>query len=394
MIKYAPLILGCVVIIKSYAQQPTHFETPATPAFTILNFEPVSVLRPSSPSELRANVLSFFDKDGKFIPNMGIEVSPYWLQSNPTLTKKNYLNPSPIQSIKQTFSMSFATVKDSAAGPERLGAGFKFQPYSGKTSLDERANAALGKQLLLINYAAAVRGFINDALIKTLDETINAIVSLIKKDYGERAAKYYEREFKERAKNYLNTKDDLISFVEDLISTFNDKSVQIDVPRIRTGFLWEIAGAISFPNAKKEGKKEVQKYGLWTTLSYKNQPSEDFLLTFRYLQKSGDTLNTSLDMGLSYVRDFSNFNLSIEGVFRNSSIEFDDINAANEPIRRIERTTTYRLAIIGQYRINPFILFNISLGKNYAQPFKAEGQFFSSAGLNFNLFRPLTVQEK
>jgi hypothetical protein len=304
MIKYAPLILGCVVIIKSYAQQPTHFETPATPAFTILNFEPVSVLRPSSPSELRANVLSFFDKDGKFIPNMGIEVSPYWLQSNPTLTKKNYLNPSPIQSIKQTFSMSFATVKDSAAGPERLGAGFKFQPYSGKTSLDERANAALGKQLLLINYAAAVRGFINDALIKTLDETINAIVSLIKKDYGERAAKYYEREFKERAKNYLNTKDDLISFVEDLISTFNDKSVQIDVPRIRTGFLWEIAGAISFPNAKKEGKKEVQKYGLWTTLSYKNQPSEDFLLTFRYLQKSGDTLNTSLDMGVKLCSRF------------------------------------------------------------------------------------------
>ena len=394
MTKYALLILGCIAIIRSYAQEPTHFETPATPAFTILSFEPASVLRPSSPSELRANILSFFDKDGKFIPNMGIEVSPYWLKSNPTLTKSNYLNPSPIQSIIQTFSLSFATVKDSAAGSERLGAGFKFQPYSGKTSLDERANAALGKQLSLINSAAAVRGFINDGSIKTLEEATNAIIALIKKDYGERAAKYYERMFKERAKNYLNAKDDLISFVEDLISTFDNESVQIDVPRIRTGLLWEIAGASSFPTTVKEGKKEVQKYGLWTTFSYKDKSNEDFLLTIRYLKNSGDTLNTSLDMGLSYVRDFSNFNLSIEGVFRNSSIEFDDINAANEPIRRIERTTTYRLAIIGQYRINPFIIFNISLGKNYAQPFRAEGQFFSSAGLNFNLFRPLTVREK
>ena len=182
--------------------------------------------------------------------------------------------------------------------------------------------------------------------------------------------------------------------MEQLNEEFNDQSIRIDVPRIRKGFLCEIAAASSFSTYVSNTPDKIDKYGVWSTLSYKDKPNEDFLLTGRFFRTTGDTVKTSFDLGLSYVKDFTNFNFSIEGILRSSNMEYDDINSNNDPIRRIEKDFTYRLAITGQYKVNEFIYFNISLGTTYAQPFQSEGQFFSTAGLNFNLFKPLAIAEK
>ncbi len=386
------IVLLLLSFLAARAQKEQHFETPSSPAFTILEFEPVSVLRPTSPSEVKANVLSFFDKDGKMVPNMGIEISPYWLRSNPQLTKDQYLEPNPIQSIIQTFSLSFATVKDSASGPDKLGIGFKLQPIAGKTILDKSATESLGRILDIIGLTAGIRGQVQDENITTLEEAINELTALIKTKYGSSVSSFYNQQFIKIAEKYLDNKQAIIAFLEDVNKEFEDQTLRIEVPRVRKGLLWEVAGATAFPNESAD-EETVWRYGIWTTLSFKKKPGEDFLFTLRFLQSSADTIRTSIDAGLSYVKDFTKFNISIEGVLRKVNVEFDDFNASNEAIRIIERNTTYRLSVTGQYKVNPFIVFNISIGKNYAQPWQTEGQFFSTAGLSLNLFRPLGVAE-
>src|SRR5438105_1043996 len=87
---------------------------PSSPAFSILNFEPAAVLKPTTARSLAADVANSFDKNGKLIVNLGLEASPYWMQSRPLLTREQYLHASLLQLVKQSLSLSAASAKDSA----------------------------------------------------------------------------------------------------------------------------------------------------------------------------------------------------------------------------------------------------------------------------------------
>ena len=84
------LCLGVLLISQIIVSQT--FKTPNTPAFSILDYEPTSVMRPSSYKELSADILNSFDENGNLMMNLGLEVTPYWLKSNPELTRESYRN--------------------------------------------------------------------------------------------------------------------------------------------------------------------------------------------------------------------------------------------------------------------------------------------------------------
>lgn len=91
-------ILG--VILTSFfalqsvdGQNASKLTVPSSPSFSILNYEPSAVMRPANARELAADILNSFDKEGKLILNPGLEVTPYWLKSHPTLDRNTYLHP-------------------------------------------------------------------------------------------------------------------------------------------------------------------------------------------------------------------------------------------------------------------------------------------------------------
>ena len=97
------IILLLIIVTTTISAFGQDLSVPNTPAFSILNFEPSAVMRPSSIKKISNDILNSFDKDGKLIMNLGLEVSPYWLKSRPNLSRKEYLEPTQFQSFIQTL---------------------------------------------------------------------------------------------------------------------------------------------------------------------------------------------------------------------------------------------------------------------------------------------------
>ena len=114
-----------------------NLRTPTSPAFAILDVAPTSISRPSTP---RALALELYSKTqhGTVIPNnYSLEVAPHWLRPQPRLSFDAYNNPTPAQSLKQSFSISFATARPDSTdsdGPTRVAVGVRVAPHGGHTS--------------------------------------------------------------------------------------------------------------------------------------------------------------------------------------------------------------------------------------------------------------------
>ncbi len=397
MRKLLYVIVITILGFPSFGQNEIHHQIPGNPAFSILDFEPVSVLRPSSPSELTTNILNSFDEEGRLKPNLGLEVAPYWLKSRPSLTRKEYLNPTLFQSIKQTFQLSAASVFDSLTDTRRQSVGFRFQLVPGKPTEKYLAlSEELKGQLNLSSLITPVRAFIGDE-VTSRQQAIELILNNLKDsedDYSDEFIHNFKLKAEELATEYSDSREGIRQFVEKLNTAHQNDSLALKTAhasREKVGFFLELAGASAFNSADESGDNpSVARTGFWLTASEKYTEQDQWMLTARYMFSSKDSLTTNFDLGLSYIKDLEHFSLSIEAVARWYEVEFDDLNANNEPIRRVEDDFTYRLAANLTYHINEFIYLNASMGKNYGTPLVADADFFSIIGLNFNLFRKTT----
>src|ERR1043165_3466198 len=112
-------------------------KTPVSPGFVLLGVEPASIERPSTPKGLATSLISAAGLSG-MKPNYALEAAPYWLKSHPGLSFDDYYHPKSIaDNFRQSFSISLATaetnIQQFKAGTG-LGAGLKFQLFSGKAS--------------------------------------------------------------------------------------------------------------------------------------------------------------------------------------------------------------------------------------------------------------------
>src|SRR3954463_2557049 len=123
------------------AQKPSSIEldnlkTPTSPAFELLGVSPTAIARPATPRALATELLSSTNQGTVLPNNYALEVAPYWLKPHPKLTFQEYTSPSAGQSIRQTFSVSFATSRDSTADSSvrRAALGVRLLPLSGRVS--------------------------------------------------------------------------------------------------------------------------------------------------------------------------------------------------------------------------------------------------------------------
>lgn len=381
------MLMGFVVLQGIHAQDVSKLNVPTSPAFSILNFEPTAVMRPVSAKELAADVLNSFDKDGKLLLNLGLEVTPYWMKSHPGLDRNTYLHPNTGQTFLQSFSLSAATVKDSASGNNNLGAGFRFKLFNGEPTKElAKASAEQLSKNTIIDAINGVRATLEtgdtrktaiDGILKNLSDnnTDPEVVSLI------------QRQAEALANKYTDSSKDITLFLEQLIvnratdETELSKKVS-DLIYDRRGFILEFAGASGY-NATG---KSLEQLGFWGNASYYISANDLFTITARYKHRNNDTSLTNLDVGLGFLKKTSAYNISVEGLLRWYRAGIPDKNINNQPITRLVKDISCRFAAQGSFMIGRDISINLSIGKDFNTPFISGSGFFSILGFNYSIF--------
>jgi hypothetical protein len=394
--KIAILVLLLFFFQNGYSQDGSKLTVPASPAFSILNFEPSSIMRPTDAKELAADVLNSFDKDGKILLNLGLEASPYWWKSHSKLTRENYLNPYPGQAFCQSFSLSAATVKDSVSGNNKFGVGFRFKLFNGHPveQLAIKDNELINEESVM-NVINMARGFVGEN-IKSKKDAIDFILTNLHNskvpdniigDVNQQATRL-EKTFKDSSVSEITL---FLDKLEELRAE-GYKKLGEDISGLlyeRKGFVLEFAGATGF-NASK--KNELERYGAWINGSYFVSPDDLFTVTARYMFNNNDSSLANIDAGLSYLKKTNKYNVSVEALFRHYRAEINDININNRPIKRVEKDFTYRFAAQASYMISKDISINLSFGKDFDSPFVSRSGFFSILGFNYSIFSKLPAE--
>lgn len=389
MKKYSSILLVCLCMCYNvHAQDGGKLNVPVSPAFSILGFEPSAVMRPTNAKSLATDVLSSFDKNGKLLMNLGLEVSPYWMKSHPALTRKTYLNPNAGQAFMQSLSISAGTAKDSASGANKLGAGFRFRLANGKpVAALEAAEAELSKKDAISLVINNVRSNIEqgDTKKSLVDDIAAKLKTELKLD--DAAIKSVTIRANNLASGFGNTTDDLDNFLKAVITDRDNADTELkklisDLVYDRRGFIVEFAGATGYHSAEKK----FERFGFWGNASYFVSPDDFFTLTARYMHISNDTIVNNVDVGLGFLKKGNSYNVSIEGMLRWYQAEMAALNSSNQPITKLEKKFTYRLAVQGSYTLNKDISVNISVGKDFDSPFISGKGVFSILGLNYSLF--------
>lgn len=363
---------------------------PNTPAFSILDFEPASVMRPTSAKKLSSDVLSSFDKDGKLLLNLGLEVTPYWLKNRPYLTREEYLNPSTLQTILQTFTLSAATVKDTISNNNNLGVGYRFEIYKGILNTEV---GKLEKQSLelesTINSILLVKNINSMSPIADYSTaTADVLLQLNNMKVSQARIAEFEKKAKDifQQPNYNETIDDFLTELSSFYATQSSDLVDTirEMVNKRTGFSLETAGAVKLITSQSDNS--LQKAGFWLNANYYMSDKDAATMTARFMYNTTDITSTNTDLGISYIRQEKEFNISIEAMMRWYRSEIPDLNYLEQPITRLEKDFTYRLAAQVSYSIAKDISLNLSLGKQFEDARINGTSIFTILGLNYSLF--------
>lgn len=364
---------------------------PNTPAFSILDYEPAAVMRPTSAKKLSSDILNSFDADGKLITNIGIEVTPYWLKNRPLLSRKNYLNPTVWQTIKQTFTLSAATVKDTITDQNHLGAGLRFEIIKG--NLNDKV-AAMEKEILLLESIKALVMAANtnpgaSGNTANINTTIAVLDGMLKAMNNPAIPAQRIAEVKERADdlaldNYQTVDDFCKKLAETYDAEMRSATVSLrETINKRTGFSLEAAAASKFVTT---GSSALEKAGFWLNANYYMSDKDGWTITARLMANTRDTTSVHTDVGLSYIRMEKDFNISVEGMCRWFRTEIPDLNQDNLPITRLEKDFTYRLAAQVSYTVISDVSVNLSIGKEFEDPRLNATGLFSIMGISYAIF--------
>ena len=347
-------------------------------------------MRPTNVKSLGADLLNSFDKNGKLLLNLGLEVTPYWLQSHPQLSRATYLHPNTVQTIVQSFTLSAATVKDSVAGTNKMGAGFRFKVYNGEPLAElETANEALKTRTMVVAILNGIKSVVG-AELNTKQKALESVQhALTKKQVPAEIIDALNDDAKHLLANYSDEPNDIRSFLDELITlrvaAYRELASHVsDLLYQRNGMIVEFAGASR--NNTTNARHQIERSGFWANASYYVSPDDLFTLTARYMFQNNDSSLSNFDAGLSFLKKTNQYNIAIECMLRYYSAAIPDVNINNQPIKRLQRDFTYRFAAQGSYKISNLITVNLSLGKDFNSPFISKTGFFSILGLNYSLF--------
>jgi hypothetical protein len=314
----------------------TNLRAPASPAFALLGVAPTAVERPTTPRAVAISLISATGTGTLFPRHYALEVAPYWLVGHPRLTFDQYQNPGFWQSLRQTWSVSLATV-DLTGLPARTDTGTA-------VGLGTRAFIARGKPHPDVARVRATLQAIQDSIIGTEDTTSLRRLRIAARTVGLQ------------------------------IQELNRQH--------RLGWRIEVAaaGVMDFPeNNARSGK--LERVGFWITSAYQ-LPSEkiDLLAVGRFIRDVRASPGRSLfDVGGRCVLQGHQLALSAEFVQRY-------VSSADSSARG-----GYRLSSDLEYRVSSGLSISATLGTSPDEALTGKRRLVSQIAVDFG-FGPVALK--
>jgi len=356
-----------------------NLKTPASPAFELLGVSPTAIARPATPRALATDLLSKSARGTVLPNNYALEFAPYWLAPRRTLTFEEYVAPSPSQSARQSFSVSFATSRPdtvSDTSSTRVALGIRVVPLAGHASARFRQLLAsldsiqrtripvIQKQADALDALDAIvtRRAVHDAALAAATAKNDAVAIAaaneairVDKDEADKA-RATERE----AQATLKAKADSQRV---LATAMGEADAE------RRGHFLSVAGGVSgvFPAGRVDGSR-LGRIGVWGTYSYRMEsPHLDVIGLLRFLRDVADANQNALETGARLLWMHNNLGISGEWVHRNAFT----VGAPTSTTTGTQRTLTFassnRAVGIAEYRAADALYVTMSFGQEFKQ---------------------------
>lgn len=339
----------------SLAVQLERLRTPTSPAFVVLGISPTAVERPTTPRGFALGLVSAAAQSDDLVPdNYAAEFAPYWLGSRRQLTFRDYYDPTLLQRLQQTFSVSFATntVVENDDSLPAVGAGFRIAPFVGRAS----------RHL--------------DSLVASLDHVQDSLLDV-------RIALRRARTSADSAAVLARQK----AFADSNVVLTSQIRAEMNDDDGRVGFRMQIAGGVAayYPGNQFTAGK-IGRTGLWGTAAYRlERPGVDLIALARLLRNEEGTKQDAVDVGGRAVLLFEPFAASFEWVSRSVSGD-----AGSGPDGTPGFASGSRGVGMLEYRVNSDLFVSFSFGQDYPREGEDGQPLVAILGGQFNFgSRPL-----
>lgn len=308
---------------------------PPSPAFVLLGISPSAVQRPGLPRAVSTSFLATALADGGFPKNYAVEFAPYWLSSRPGLTIEGYERGDWAANLTRTLAVSFATA-------ERLP--------------DAAGNPLPGTRIGIGGRALPLKGAASDS-VPVLLERIRAIQTA------------------------CLLEDDTEGCLEQRADSLQGLALRTQrAMRDRWGLTLEVAGGVTFDFPRDDfGAREVQRFGVWATPSYRARDSPlEALVVARYLRDSDGAGRDVFDAGGRLVWQWQQLAFSGELVERWSGGS---------------RANSERLSGTVEFQVTGDLYATYTFGRDFAGD-DAPGRLISVLGVNFGIGKEPTLMAR
>jgi hypothetical protein len=363
----------------------SELSAPTSPAFVLLGLAPASVDRPDSSKALIVNAFSDLAESDGLPQDYALEVTPFWMKSNRTLSFTEYQNPG-LAAIWQQLRISVATAPMRGADESadsigtKLAVGFNTKIFNG------RPNPTMQASLERL-FAENTRLLAADRELEGIEETLET----------------RREELEGLTENAKRA--DLIAIIGEIEKTLTKKQAEIDgieagimrrslevqsLDAERVGFFLTVAGGQVWDFADDDTRNaSANRMGLWVTPAYRVlrcascEASFDFIGVARML-KDPD-IDAMIDFGGRLVwRVNTRFSTSFELLRRKAP---DTFGANEESIQDSNRT-----AALLEYRIQDDLILFGTFGQDFEKATGAK-PLVTLLGMNFGFGQKAAVRQ-
>ncbi len=359
---------------------------PVSPAFILLDAEPVTVEEPLSPTDFFASLRNATTGFTAFPNTYAINFAPGWMFGGNKFTYEDFSSGKRVgQNIGQTALISMGILTQSSSDTTnftKASLGFKFSLWPGKV------DAEFGR---LHDLRTSVLNQVND-LRDELDEQSDA---LIKKDPN------YKKLSKKRDAELRKENPDtgliqsLTESMTQIENAIRDKVVaafaQSDLASIRDtiaqmvfrryGFFFDVAGGAAwrFPG-NTIGNSGLDRFGLWTTFGYLTKKNFNFVATTRLTNYEDQAF---IDQGTGVLDEGNNmyFDAGARLIYRRNRLGLSAEAVMRQPLNNDGIDGTSRAAFSLDYQLAENRVLNFTFGKNFDGTVEKGGNLI--AVLNF-----------
>jgi len=376
---FLPALLLCCSSL--FAQQPSAappspaqtkynlLNVPVSPAFILLDAEPVTIEEPANPTDFFASLRNATTGFTALPNTYAVNFAPGWMFGGSKFTYDDFTSGRRAgKNIGQSALISMGVLTQTLADTAdftKASLGFRFSLWPGK------ADTAFGelheKREFLLRKVGELRQNLDEQAQTLLEQDPNYVMlnnminAEAQKDNPDLELIQSLQKSRDRVENEF--RDRIVAGYEDQLAEIRDTIAQMVFRR--HGFFLDFAGgaAFRFPN-NTVGDAGVDRFACWTTFGFLTKKDLNFIATARlmnfqdqaFIDRETGVLdvgtNLFLDAGARLVYRHHRFGLSAEGVLR-------------QPLNNSGIDGTSRASFSLDYQVGENQVLDFTFGKNF-----------------------------